>query len=145
MGLAQPNPLTLLHAAAVPRSVHKCWQRLSWGRAKHGSHAQNNLGRLRRRNTSCRSCFTALGSDRSRAGKSPFIGDQNWFCTELCCGGRCFQQEGSKVGRRLRLLSFCHPLCGLRDWSYLLARVTACPGQLRCGAAGPPLPSDLLL
>lgn len=86
MGLAESNALTLLCAAAVPRSVHKCWQRLSWGRAKCGSHAQNSLERLKRRNTSGKSCSVALGSDRSKAEKSSFIGAWNRFCVEPCCG-----------------------------------------------------------
>lgn len=84
MGLAKSNALTLLRAAAVPRSVHICWQRLSWGRAKHGSHAQNSLERLKRRNASGKSCFVALASDRSRAEKSSFIRGWNRFCVEPC-------------------------------------------------------------
>lgn len=85
-GAGKSNALTLLCAAAVPRSVHKCWQRLSWGRAKLGSHAQNSLDRLKRRNASGKSCFAALGSNRSRAEKSSFIRDWNRFCVEPCRG-----------------------------------------------------------
>lgn len=65
MGLAKSNALTLLRAKICTQML----QRLSWGRAKCGSHAQNSLERLKRRNTSGKSCFVALGSDRSRAEK----------------------------------------------------------------------------
>lgn len=43
-----------------------------------------------------------------------------------------------------KLLSFCHPLHGLRDWLYLLTKATLCPEQLCGGAARSLLPPDLL-
>lgn len=54
-------------------------------------------------------------------------------------------KEAAKQDERLQLLSFCHPLCGLRDRLYLLTRVASFPGQFRHGAARLLLPPDLLL
>lgn len=149
MGLAKSSALTLLRAAAVPRSVHKCWQRLSWGRAKHGSHAQNSLERLKRRNASGKSCFAALGSDRSRAEKSSFVRVGTGSVLSHAVLGELMQPdcsyEAANQGERLQLLSSCHPFHGLRDWLYLPTRATPCTEQLCHGAARFLLPPDLLL